>query len=277
MMVSRVVSTGARIRAFVLVCAVFVAWLLMAAAAVGAESRPAVPGVVIDEVDVLTSGQEAELQRVFDQWGTEVQAQIGVVFIDDVRGQAPAEVADDWFDGKHMGVGAGRDGVMLLVAVHSRDMHILLNGQPYRLLPRSVVEDLSDRAGSRFAAGDWPGGADVFGRGIGQALLDEANRVRVFGRDPMSLGMAAAGGAGGGVMVMAAGEAASRKRMRNVGVATRARQYVVPASAVILAHEDVLYNQDVSRVYIPPKSDDSSSSSGSWSGGGSRGGYTSSF
>lgn len=266
------------IRIAALLCGLLVAGLLTLVSVVSAAADSLVQGIVIDEADALTPAEERELRFALTQWGSNVDAQIGVVFIDDVYGRSPARVADEWFDSQQMGAGARRDGVMLLVAIYSRDMHILLNGEPYRVLPRRVVEDISAHAGQKFTNGEWAAGARVFGEEIHQALRNEFDRFTIFGRDPLTLGLSAAGGIGSGALLMVGGESVARRRMRNVGIATRARQYVVPTSAVVMAQEDVMYDEDVTRVYMPPTSQNSgSSSSGSWSGGGSRGGYSSKF
>lgn len=241
-------------------------------------AHAAIDSVVIDEASVLSAEQERDLRRNLSNFSNQVNAQVNIVFIRDVEGPSPSTVAEEWFDRRGMGVGENRDGVLFLVATESRDMHYLMNGTPYHALEREWVEETVQQAGRYFALGKWYEGAMLYGERTAEGLNDYQNSVVFAGRTVEDVGWSLAGGSLAGVLLLTSGETLARRKLVNMGIATRAHDYLVPNSAQLLRDEEVMTGQSVHTVALPPPSSSSSSSSGGWSSSGSsRGGYSARF
>lgn len=83
---------------------------------------------VIDDADLLSASEEADLQAVIDVLIDEHSFDFVIVYTDDIGSSSPRQYADDYFDDNGYGYGDGRDGILLLVSMAERDWYISTSG-----------------------------------------------------------------------------------------------------------------------------------------------------
>lgn len=243
-------------------------------------AHASVTGVVVDEVDALSTSEERAISKRLTALGKELNIQFAVYFTSSPGSATIADYAEEFYDQRNLGEGSYRDGILLTVAVHSRETDIYLHGIPYKITDPDAVEAATDRARPHFAQGEWADGVNAYIDVLGPAVRDGLQDSTVLmGHTPIEIGIALGAGVVAGGALMASGESIARRRMVNMGVERRAAHYVVANGAVFQRNEHTLIDEDVD-VYDLSDSDSSSSSSGSsggsWSSSGSSGGHYSS-
>lgn len=99
--------------------------LCLSAASVSAADEP--PRLV-DEADLLSKEEEAELSDLLDEISVRQGLDVVVVTNQSLGGRTPMQYADDYFDENGYGFGEERDGILLLVSMEARDWHISTRG-----------------------------------------------------------------------------------------------------------------------------------------------------
>ena len=87
-----------------------------------------------DELDAL----EAKAERISETYRSDV----AIVTVNSLGGKDIADFADDFYDYNGYGYGSTTDGVMLLVDMGSRNMHIVTTGFFYRRRSGAFVEQV---------------------------------------------------------------------------------------------------------------------------------------
>ena len=108
---------------------------------------------VTDHAELLTADQLSDLSARVRELTAQYQTDFVIVTVDSLGGKTPKAFANDFYDGNHCGYGADRDGVLMLIAMDSRDYYFLTNGAPTEKLAQAgglsalenkVVPHLSD-------------------------------------------------------------------------------------------------------------------------------------
>ena len=117
--------------------------------------------IVSDGAGLLTEDQLSELQAKATELSEQYQADFVIVTIKSLDGKTPKSFANDYYDGNQLGHGTSRDGMLMLIAMDSRDYYFLTNGTPTEklaqagglsVLENKVVPHLS--SGNYYAAFD---------------------------------------------------------------------------------------------------------------------------
>ena len=82
------------------------------------------PSRLVDEADVFTDAEEAELVAMLDELSTECTFDIVAVTVDSLYGESAEDYADDYFDYNGYGMGEHYDGALLLISMEDRQWHI---------------------------------------------------------------------------------------------------------------------------------------------------------
>lgn len=82
------------------------------------------PARVIDEADLLSSSEEAELTEVLDEISTRQSFDLAVVTVNSTGGQDIISYTDDYYDYNGYGMGANFDGAMLLIDMGAREYYV---------------------------------------------------------------------------------------------------------------------------------------------------------
>ena len=145
------------IQPIVLLLAILLTIWLMSGGAVFALDR------VIDQSGVFTAAQAGKLAAAAADLGAKYGMDIVIVTTDDTGGKTARAYADDFFDERGYGVGAGRDGILFLIDFDNREAYISTSGSGIRYLTDARIESILDDV---FAKGmnnkDYYGAANAF-------------------------------------------------------------------------------------------------------------------
>lgn len=117
---------------------------------------------VVDEVDLLSSSVEQELEAEITRVSARYGQDIVVLYADLDAGKTPMEMADDYFDYNGYGIGADRSGILLLVAPTTRDWWISTRGKSITTFTDAGLDALGRLVTQPLGDDDWEGGARVF-------------------------------------------------------------------------------------------------------------------
>ncbi len=105
-----------------------------------------------DEADILTASEESELLALLNEISERQELDIVVVTVNSLNGKTSRDYADDYYDQHNYGFGSQKDGILLLLAMESRDYWISTSGYGIRAftdagidrIENSIVDDLGD-------------------------------------------------------------------------------------------------------------------------------------
>ena len=103
---------------------------------------------LVDDADLLTSSEESELLSLLNEISERQKMDIVVVTVDSLGGKSPRAYADDYYDYN----GYRADGILLLIAMESRDYYVSTTGYGIEAVTDAglsymedcFVDDLSD-------------------------------------------------------------------------------------------------------------------------------------
>ncbi len=84
---------------------------------------------LVDDADLLTSEEEAELLEQLDEISEKHQHDIVIVTVDSIGDKTPTEFADDFFDYNGFGMTKDFNGILFLLSMEERDWAISTSGQ----------------------------------------------------------------------------------------------------------------------------------------------------
>ena len=79
---------------------------------------------LVDEADLLTDEEEADILEQLDEISERQECDVAVVTVDGLDGKSAMEYADDFYDYNGYGFGEEKDGILLLVSMEERDWYI---------------------------------------------------------------------------------------------------------------------------------------------------------
>jgi uncharacterized protein len=166
--------------------------------------------LVVDLADVLSEPQESALASAASELGSLYQQDIVIVTASDTGGKSARDYADDFFDDNGYGVGAERNGILLLIDLDNRDIYISTSGSGIQYLTDQRIESVLEAVFAQdLGGGDFYGAAQAFLAKTGEYLaagipsdqysVDEKEAKRLTWWDSL-IGLVAAGGSGLGFM-----------------------------------------------------------------------------
>lgn len=108
---------------------------------------------ITDDAQLLTAEQLSELSARARELTAQYQTDFVIVTVNSLGGKSPKQYANDFYDDNNCGFGPDRDGILLLLAMDSRDYYFLTNGAPTQKLAQAggiatlenkIVPHLSD-------------------------------------------------------------------------------------------------------------------------------------
>lgn len=118
--------------------------------------------LVSDGADLLTDDEELELEAEFTRIRDTYQVELVVVTVDSLGTWSVDSYANRIYDSRGYGYGENQDGVMLLVAMESRDYRILANGLGSDAISNRELDEICDAVAAELSAGDYAQACRVF-------------------------------------------------------------------------------------------------------------------
>jgi uncharacterized protein len=120
--------------------AVFLLALTICALSVGAVFA-ATPSRLVDGADILTYPEESGLLLLLNEVSEKYDLDVVVVTVNSLGGKSPRAFADDYYDDN----GYRADGILLLVAMDSRDYWVSTSGYGIRAFTDEGIDYISNR------------------------------------------------------------------------------------------------------------------------------------
>jgi uncharacterized protein len=225
--------------------------LLLTAVSVFAQSR------IVDNAGLLSGGEIQELEKLAAEIASAYNFDLVIVTEKNIGGASPMNYADDFFDYNGYGLGADRDGCLLLQVTETRDWWFstsgrgigILNSAAGNRLEKDVVKFLrrDEPSGAyRVFVSDWEKFLVLDAKGKKYSFIREYSLVLYIGAWVVSLVIALVA-----VQIMKA-------KMNTALPKTEAGSFIVPGSLVFTKQKDVFLYSTVTK----NKRVQSSSSSG---------------
>jgi uncharacterized protein len=236
-----------------------------------------------DYANLLTSEQFYDLCLRIRELTAQYQTDFVILTVESLDGKSPQAYANDYYDEKNCGFGPNRDGIMLLLAMESRDYYFVANGSATEKLAQAGgIAALEDKVVPHLSNGNYylafgmfldtaaaiiddptsiPGAVYnddfiyiSFDDEVSYTLADRLQRVGIFAVIGLIIGIAV-------TLLM-------KRSMKTARAKRLATDYVRPGSFQLTRRMDLFLYRTRTRVRVQS---DNSSSGGS-RGGGSRGG-----
>lgn len=117
---------------------------------------------LVDDANLLSDSEEQELLAKLDEISERQQMDVAVVTVDSLEGKTPEAYADDFYDYNGYGMGEGDDGVLLLVAMGSRDWQLSTYGYGITAFPDKSREYIERKVVSRLSEAEYYQAFDNF-------------------------------------------------------------------------------------------------------------------
>ncbi len=234
------------------------------------------PTYVFDHAGLLTASQQANLEEKASRISSEFEIGVYIVTVEDFQAYHSDifESAIDIYEEKSLGMGSGRDGILLLLSMAERDYYLLAHGESgntafnddaKRYLAEFFLDDFSED--------DWQDGFSDY-LSTSQNLMQMASEGSPYSAEYFpeltALGIFASLilGVIGAFLICRA----FKKKMKSVAEQSKATVYIAKNGIRFTKREDRYIRTTVSRTKIQ-RNNNSGGGGGSRSSGGS-GGYS---
>lgn len=228
----------------------------------------AVSPKIIDNADLLSHSEEAaleaEAQALVDRYGMDVV----ILTVASTNGRYIETYADDYYDNNGYGIGGDFSGVLLMLAMDTREWAISTCGEAIQALPDWTIDALFELMADDLSSGNYSAAfsaylqelEDLIGHYRDRQVIDAGDYLRVAG---ISL---AVGAAVGGVAILV-----MRGQMNTAKAQSGAASYLRDGSFRLNRHLDLFLYSRVSRTRRQQNSSSVHRSSGGRSHGGGHG------
>lgn len=218
--------------------------------------------LVVDNADLMTDSEEAQLIEKLEAVGNEHRCEVAVVTVNSTEGKSHMAYADDFYDYNGYGYGSNDDGLLFLLDMGGREMYITTHGTGLKAVTDYGREKLFDKIQDDIKSGDY---YDAFIRYAeivddyytqyenGEAYDVSSDKISPFKITMMNFVIAIIVA----VIVAFAGTGSMKSKLKSVRSKPAASDYVKNGSLNITNSNDMYLYRHVSKVKI-----ESSSSSG---------------
>lgn len=237
------------------------------------------PARLVDDADLLSASEKSELTALLDEISERHQVDVVVVTVNSLGGKSPRAFADDYYDNHGYGYGANADGVLLLVAMNSRDYYITTTGYGITAFTDSGIEYMEERFVGYLSDGDYATAFETYAE-LCDEFITEAKSGKPYDdgnmpRSPFPWGQNLLISLAVGLLIAFIATAVMRSKLKSVRSKAGATDYVRDGSFRVTRSLDFFLYRTVSRRARPKDtgsggggSSTHSSSSGRSHGGG---------
>lgn len=228
---------------------------------------------IVDNADLLSDREESDLEELSRMLREDRSMDAVIVTVDSLDGRSPQAYADDYYDYHGYGMGSDYSGVLLLIAMDTRQWHISTCGRAIDAISDYDVQSLFESMAEHLSAGDYYLAFDRYLNALWNHLDDASGS---YDDGPVSAGDTSGIGVKNILIALGVGLAAGgigllilRSGMNTKRQQSGAADYLQKDSYHLRVHRDMfLY----SRVSKTPRPKDSGTSTHRSSGGRSHGG-----
>lgn len=257
-----------RIVSIVLILLLLVAFALPVSATVQ-------PPRLVDEADLLSRSEARDLEDMLDEISEDAQLDVVIVTVESLDGKSARDYADDYFDYNGYGMGSGKDGILLLVAMEEREWWISTHGFGVCAFTDAGLEYMEDRIIPALSDGDYYGSFTTFA----QLCEDFARQARAgdpydwgsLPKEKFSVGKSLLISVLIGFVAAFIVTAVMKGQMKSVRTKSGASDYIKTGGMTLTHARDLFLYSNVSRV-AKPKSNSGGSGTHRSSSGASHGG-----
>ena len=240
---------------------------------------------LVDEADLLSDSDEAELLGKLDEISERQQMDIVVLTVNSLEGKSPEEYADDFYDYNGYGFGDGRDGILFLISMGEREMCMSTAGYGITAFTDAGQNYIYDQIMTYIKDGDYATAFTIFAAQcdgfITQARTGEPYDIDNLPEEPFSVVGALIIAVGIGCIISLIATGIMRLQLHSVYSRQAAEDYMIKDSMQVTRSNDLFLYKQVERREKPkeveqekPSSQGGStthvSSSGTTHGGSSR-------
>ena len=140
---------------------------------------------LVDDADLLSSGEEKKLLAQLDQISTEQECDVVIVTVNSLKGKSPRNYADDFYDYNGYGFGENRDGVLLLLSMENRDWWMTTTGFGITALTDSIQKRISKQFLPKFGDEKYAQGFEIFANSC-EKYISKARAASIETSEPES-------------------------------------------------------------------------------------------
>ncbi|MCQ2472156.1 MAG: TPM domain-containing protein [Clostridia bacterium] len=212
------------------------------------------PARVVDEANIIPDGEEKEIQTLLDQISEKRKMDVIVLTVEDIGETPPVVYSGDYFEQHGYGYGENRDGIILFIAMNSRDIFVNSTGKGEKIITEEEGNLLIDTFYDDLVAGNYASACKTFATET-DSLIKSFNLRAVF-LAPISMIVGLIGSLGK--------VSGLKSKHETVRFKPKASNYQVEGSLnLITKTDDFLYN-NISRAPIVIESRGSSSGGASY-------------
>ena len=213
--------------------------------------------LLVDDADLLTPNEEAQLLQKLEEITQRQQCEISVVTKYSIDGKLPRDYADDFFDYNGYGWGADHDGLMLLISMEERDYYVSGHGDFAAYSFIDAIDYISEQFVPYLSDGDYYGAFTTYADTCDD-LITRARQGNPYnpqepverGEEGFPVGAAAAGG-GLGSLLGFLPVSAMKSKLKTVRHQPSANTYIRPNSLDLRISDDAFLYSQVTRVPRP--------------------------
>lgn len=230
--------------------------------------------LLVDDADLLTSEQEAEISKVLSDISNDIGMDVAVVTTTTLEGKTPVAYADDYFDYNGFGQGNDRSGCVLLISMEDRDWHISTRGYAINCLWDSRIQTIG--TDMKLSEGDYAYSLKEYAQDVKyyyELQKDaDATAAQNGGRGPFKAGTKIIVSLIIGLIAGLIYRGSLKGQLKSVVASNTAADYKVKDSFKLNEERDIFLYSHTDRVAKPEPSSSNStthtSSSGATHGGG---------
>ena len=110
---------------------------------------------VCDHAELLTPSQENQLDKTIQSLSQDHSFQAVIVTVDSLDGKSPKSFTENFYLQGDYGIGETKDGILLLLAMNSRDWYIATHGQTRDIVTDSDIDDISEEIVPNLSDGNY--------------------------------------------------------------------------------------------------------------------------
>ena len=214
---------------------------------------------LVDEADLLSDSEETKLLDRLDEISERQQTDIVVVTQKSLNGKSPMESADDFYDQKGYGYGAGKDGILFLISMEERDWYISTGGFGITAVTDAGLEYMSDQFLEDLGEGEYAAAftrfAELCDDYLTQARAGTPYDAGHLPKEPFAYIVWLLAAAGTGFVTALIVTGSMKRKLRTVHSQPAADSYVEKGSMKLTKEKDLFLYRHIERRERPEEKD----------------------